>query len=67
MMYAPHMPHRWEPWYAWYPVVVGGDRLFWLEFVWRRKRLKGGWNYRTFRSLLEEQVAVMSLPIYEGF
>jgi hypothetical protein len=47
--------------------VVNGDSLFWLEFVWRRKRLKGGWSYRTIRSPLEEQVAGMSLPIYEGF
>jgi len=65
-MHVPHVPHRWEPWYAWDPVLVDGNSLFWLEFVGRRKSCIGGWSYSTFRSLLEEQVADVSVAIYEG-
>ncbi|KQZ46618.1 hypothetical protein ASD54_21600 [Rhizobium sp. Root149] len=66
MRYVADVPHKWEPWYAWHPVLVDGDSLFWLELVWRRKRHKGGWNYSTLRSSIQAQVAEASVPVYVG-
>lgn len=66
MKYVADVPDRWEPWYAWHPVLADGDGLCWLEMVWRRKRHKGGWKYSTLRSSFQAQVTQASVPIYVG-
>ena len=36
-------------WFAWHPVIVRDQHnrtvLVWLEDVWRRRNLKGKWEY----------------------
>lgn len=41
---------KWKPWFAWYPVIVGGERV-WLEQVYKSTTMhrlaNGSFEYNT--------------------
>jgi hypothetical protein len=54
---SPQIPQRrWQGWYAWFPVLPVDDGIFWLEPVWRRKTVKGLWEYRSLRPELMKEI-----------
>ncbi len=56
----------WLDWYAWHPVWPQDDTVFWLETVLRRETPDGHWEYRSFRSELDRQLALTSQALCPG-